>query len=182
MAKKDPFAIEAIGAARGAQSSSPAQSSTAAPQASQAASNGDRTSLSEDAQSGDDDEANPMAASLAANYNIQNVTFTPTVEKDKVVEPNEPLGKVETSLGPGKPPESLQHAGQKGGETAAAGTVDDGRSLDLGIPKNGNVVALPNRSVMMEQLSSGPVGGDRSSLMQIFQQGATEPSKLDLVG
>lgn len=181
MAKKDPFALQPIQGTRGPSAPTASTPGTALTGATNGTAGGDQTSLSEDALGGDDDDTNPMASALAANYHVQQVTFTPTVEKDKVVEPNQPLGKVETSLGPGKPPEALRHAGQKG-ETAAAGTVDDGRNLSLGIPRNGNLVALPNRSVMREQLASGPVGGDRSSLMSVLQQGQAEPGKLDLVG
>lgn len=181
MAKKDPFAVEPIQGARGPSASTPSAPGGLATGSATRAAGGDQTSLSDDALSGDEDDTNPMASALAANYHVQQVTFTPTVEKDKVVEPNQPLGKVETLLGPGKPPEALQHSGQRG-ETSAAGTVDDGRNLNLGIPRNGNQVTLPNRSVMREQLASGPVGGDRSSLMSVLQQGQAEPGKLDLVG
>ncbi len=178
MASKDPFgAIQPVQATRpdpvALDSGTPAGRSSTAPSS-------DRVSVSEDAYG--EEEASPLAGALAANYNLQAITFHPTVEKSQVVEPNQPLGKIETSLGPKPPSPSPSPNSGRRGESAAAGTLEDGGSLEQQIPRNGNFVSLPNKAAVLEPLAAGPVGGDRSPLMQVFQQGASEPSRLDLLG
>ncbi|GMU54773.1 MAG: hypothetical protein AMXMBFR33_39190 [Candidatus Xenobia bacterium] len=178
MASKDPFApVQPVSATR---PSPIALESGSPPGSPPGQTDSDRAVLSEEAYG--EEDTSPLAGALAANYNVQAITFHPTVEKNQVVEPNQPLGKIETSLGPKPPSPSPSPNSERRSESAAAGTLEDGGALEQGIPRNGNFVSLPNKAAVLEPLSAGPVGGDRSPLMQVFQQGASEPSRLDLLG
>ncbi|MEW6281459.1 MAG: hypothetical protein AB1758_22810 [Candidatus Eremiobacterota bacterium] len=122
---------------------------------------------------GDTDRAGSQAAS--ENAGIRSISFHATVEKGKLVEPGQELGKIETSH------DGRGHGAGRRGPSAEAGNVEDERNTELPVPKNGNSVVLPARSVMLEQLSSGPLSGDLSGLMKVLQEGQTEPGRLNFV-